>query len=212
MITIGSNALSALQSPAVAEAWLVELWFSAIPPGMVGPVQSGGYPVRVTNWPHDIDTAGVTWAGLGPQLGISSVQATEDAGPGQVTLSMPLVQGMLAATLGNVETYRGRRARVLYQVMDADTLQPLDDPIPLYVGEMQPVRVTRDSSGGGSVRGRIEMRLVRAGTSNTRRDDGLRMTHQQQQQRYPGDMGLEYVASLVRGDAVWLSVAFQRSL
>ena len=214
MITIGSGALAALTSRSVAEAWLVELWFSVAPPGMVGPVLPGGYPVRITTWPTDVTTAGADWRGLGPQLGISQVQSTEDAGPGQVTLSLPLVPGMLAAVLGNVETYRGRRARIMYQVIDADTLQPIDDPIPVYVGEMQPVSVQRDSpgAGGGAVRGRIEMRLTRAGTTNTRREDGLRMTHQQQQARYPGDRGLEYVASLVRGDAVWVSAAFLRSL
>lgn len=206
MIAVDAPALAALQSAAYGEAWLVDLYFAA-----------GTY--RLTTWPVDLDRPTpegptATYTGLGQQLAIGTITATEDAGPGQVSLSMPLAPGMLPATLGNVESYRGRRARIRYQVLDAQTLQPLGAPIPIYVGEMQPVKVPRTSPSGigGAVGGRIEMQLVRAGTSAARRRDGSRLTHAQQQQRHPGDMGLQYVAELVRGETPWLTVAFQRSL
>ena len=206
MQTIDSTALDILYSPAYAEAYLVDLYFA-----------DGTY--RLTTWAIDLtrpspEGLDKTYTALGSQLGISQITASEDAGPGQVTLSIPLAPGMLAATLGNVESYRGRRARIRYQVMHPETLQPVGAPIPLYVGEMQPVKVPRTSPSGlgGPVGGRIEMQLIRAGTSNARRQDGARLTDAQQQQRYPGDRGLEYVQALVRGETPWLTVAFQRSI
>lgn len=206
MQTIDSTALDILYSPAYAEAYLVDLYFAA-----------GTY--RLTTWSVDLlrpspEGQPETYTALGSQLGISQITASEDAGPGQVTLSIPLAPGMLAATLGNVESYRGRRARIRYQVVHPETLQPVGAPIPLYVGEMQPVKVPRTSPTGlgGPVGGRIEMQLTRAGTSNARRQDGARLTDAQQQQRHPGDRGLEYVQALVRGETPWLTVAFQRSI
>lgn len=206
MQTVDSTALDILYSPAYAEAYLVDLYFAA-----------GTY--RLTTWAVDLlrpspEGPPETYTALGSQLGISQITASEDAGPGQVTLSIPLAPGMLAATLGNVESYRGRRARIRYQVIHPDTLQPVGAPIPLYVGEMQPVKVPRTSPAGlgGPVGGRIEMQLTRAGTSNARRQDGARLTDAQQQQRHPGDRGLEYVQALVRGETPWLTVAFQRSI
>lgn len=206
MISIDPAASAILESSATAEAWLVDLYFS-----------DGTY--RLTNWPIDMsrptpEGAVGTYTGLGQQLAIGAITATEDAGPGQVGLSIPLAPGMLAATLGNVESYRGRRARIRYQVIDPQTLQPVGDPVPVYVGEMQPVKVSRTSPSGigGAVGGRIEMQLTRSGTATARRNDGGRLTDQQQQQRHPGDKGLEYVAALVKGETLWLTVAFQRSL
>lgn len=200
MITMDAAALAALQSRAVGEAWLVSLDFAQ---GMQ----------RVTTWDVDLVTGGATWTALGSTLGISQIKGSEDAGPDQVTLSMPLQVGMMSLVLGNVESYRGRRARVYLQVMDAETLQPIGSPLLMYVGEMQPVKIDRDGAGagGGPVTGRIEMQTTRAGMSNIRRQDGLRITHEQQQSRYPGDLGLQYLPDLIKSDATWLSVRFQRT-
>lgn len=206
MTPIDPAALAILESPAVGEAWLVDLYFS-----------EGTY--RLTNWPVSLERPTpegqtATYTALGPQLAIGAIAASEDAGPAAVALSLPLAPGMLAATLGNVEAYRGRRARIRYQVMHPETLQPVGAPIALYVGEMQPVKVTRTSPSGvgGSVGGRVEMQLTRAGTSAARRRDGSRLTHAQQMQRHPGDMGLQYIAELVRGETPWLTVAFQQAI
>lgn len=206
MLEISPAALAVMQSPAYGEAYLVDLYFAA-----------GTY--RLTTWAVDLlrpspEGPPETYTALGSQFAIGQITASEDAGPGQVTLSIPLAPGMLAATLGNVESYRGRRARIRYQVMHPETLQPVGAPIPLYVGEMQPVKVPRTSPSGlgGPVGGRIEMQLTRAGTSNARRQDGARLTNAQQQQRHPGDRGLEYVAELVRGETPWMTKAFQASI
>lgn len=200
MIAVDSAALAALQSRAVGEAWLVSLDFA------------GGMQ-RVTTWATDLTAGGQTWQALGSTLGISQIKGSEDAGPEQVTLSLPMQAGMMSLVLGNVESYRGRRARIYLQVMDAETLQPIGSPILMYVGEMQPVKIDRSGAGagGGPVTGRIEMPITRAGMANIRRQDGLRITHEQQLARYPGDMGLQYLQDLIKSDAQWLSAAFQRA-
>lgn len=212
MIALSAPVLAALQSRAVAEAWLVSLHFEA-------------GPIRLTTWETDLQTVGSTdplddgsieaalipWTALGSTLGIGQVKSSEDAGPDAVTLSLPLQSGMLAATLGSVESYRGRRARIWLQIIDAETLQPIGAPVRMYTGEMQPVKVDRSGGSAGPVTGRIEMQLTRAGMSSIRRQDGLRLTHEQHRLRYPGDMGLQYLGDLVRSDTTWLSVAFQRS-
>lgn len=77
---------------------------------------------------------------------------------------------------------------------------------------MDKVQIPRRSpspAAGGESQGRIEMLCSRAGLGRARNNLGLRMTHQQQLQRYPGDTFLRYVSTLVEQPSLWLSKRFQ---
>ena len=114
-------------------------------------------------------------------------------------------------TLGSVEPYRGKPARLYLQLFD-ETFQPAGAPVQRWAGTMDRVVVNRTPSdkNGGGAHGTLEMQCSRYGMARARNAPGLRLNHAQQQMAYAGDLGLEYVAKLIEQPALWLTKAFQR--
>jgi len=112
--------------------------------------------------------------------------------------------------VGSAATYRNRLVTIYLQLMDA-TFQRAGAPVLRWSGVMDKIRITRDSTKlqDGSNGGKIEMLCSRYGMSRIRNHEGLRVTHAQQLVRFPGDLGLEFVATLVETPARWLSKKFQ---
>jgi hypothetical protein len=165
--------------------------------------------LRVTTAPVDIAAFGLTYTGLGSVISVSALSESEDANAEQLVISLSVVnQAMLAAVLGNVSNYRGRPVRLRLQLMD-ENYAPTGDSVLRWSGYMQPVRIARERGDSGPVGGRIELPCSRAGMSRARNYAGLRHTHAQQQQRYAGDRGLEYMQGLIEAPALWLSKRFQ---
>lgn len=181
-------------------AWLVELHFT-----------SGA--LRLTTAPQDITAGGYTWTGLGDLVGVADVTESADAGAQQLELSLSLVNtAMLAATLGNVESYRGRRVRLHLQWLGA-TFQPVGDPSLRWAGYMEPVRIERESTGLDSTdgpTGRIVLPCSRSGMARARHAQGRRLTAAQWKRTYPNETGLDQVRSLIEQPALWLSKEFQK--
>ena len=73
---------------------------------------------------------------------------------------------------------------------------------------MNPAKVTRGGAGGEN-NGRVEIPCSRYGMARARNYQGLRHTHAQQQLRFPGDVGLQYMQDLIEKPALWLSKRFQ---
>ena len=199
MIDFGTAGQAQLASRVRGAQWLVDLEFT-------------GGTIRLTTNPLDIAYGGNTYKGLSTLLQVSSVSESEDAAAEKVTLSIPVVnQAMLAATLGNVESYRGRRVRLYLQLID-ESFQPITGAVrERWRGYMEPVRITRKRSDptGGESSGRIELPCSRAGMARARNYTGLRLTDAQHRQRYPGDRGLEYMQELIEKPTQWLSKRFQ---
>ena len=64
--------------------------------------------------------------------------------------------------------------------------------------------------GGGAEpsTGTIKLECLRGGGTRVRNCSGLRISHAQQLEEYPGDMGYEYLQTLVEKPVVWLSRRF----
>jgi hypothetical protein len=198
-LTLDGTASARISAVVRGVAWLVQLDF--LPS-----------TVYYTTAPQTLTIGGNTYLGLGDLAQVSTVQESEDTGADQVTLSFALVNpSMLAATLGNVENYRGRAARLYLQLFD-EQFQPAGTPVLRWAGTMQPAKVTRTPSdpNGGASEGRVELQCARAGMARARNPMGLRLSNAQQQQRYTGDVGLEYVQTLIEQPSLWLSKRFQR--
>ena len=178
-------------------AWLVALDF-------------GTGTLRYTTAPLPIVVGADTYAALGALAQVSSVSESENATAEQLTLGFTVSTSLLAATLGNVENYRGQRARLWLQLFD-DAFQPAGAPVLRWSGVMDRVSVsrTRSDTTGGPSSGRIELQCSRSGMARSRNPEGLRLSHAQQQQRYPGDKGLQYVQTLIEQPSLWLSKRFQ---
>jgi hypothetical protein len=198
-LTLDGTASARIAASVRGVAWLVQLDF----------LPSTLY---YTTAPQTFTIGGNAYLGLGDLAGVSDVGESENTSAEQVTLSFALVNtALLAATLGNVENYRGRAVRLYLQLFD-EAFQPAGAPVLRWSGHMQPVKVVRtpsDPAGGGAA-GRIELPCARAGMARARNPAGLRLSHAQQLQRYPGDLGLEYVQTLIEQPSLWLSKRFQK--
>lgn len=197
-ITLDGPAGAALASSARGVHWLVELDFT-----------SG--TIRYTTAPVDVVAGGWTYTGLSSLVTVSNLSESEDSSNTKLTLGFSAVStALLAASIGSVETYRGRSARLYLQLFDG-TFTPVGTKVQRWSGYMDKVAVnrTRSATSGGDSVGRIELICSRAGLARARNFKGLRLTHAQQQQRFPGDMGLRYVQTLLEQPSVWLSKKFQ---
>jgi hypothetical protein len=182
------------QAAVTGAAWLVQLDFAS-------GVQ------RFTTFPHTLHVDGYNWLGLGAVTSVGSVTESEEVQADALVISLSVVDtALIALSLGNVEGYRGRRADVYLQLLTA-TYQPIGPKRRRWSGLMDRVEIRRASGDDGST-GTIELRCVRAGIARMRNAQGLRLTHEQQLRRFPGDTGLRYVRTLIEQPALWLSRAF----
>ena len=198
-LTLDGTASARIAAAVRGVAWLVQMDF--LPS-----------TVYYTTAPLTFTIGGNTYLGLGNLAEVSAVGESEDTAADQVTLAFTLVNtSLLSATLGNVENYRGRAVRLYLQLFD-EAFQPAGAPVLRWAGTMQPAKVTRtpsDPTGGPSV-GKVELPCARAGMARARNPMGLRLSHAQQTQRYAGDLGLEYVQTLIEQPSLWLSKKFQQ--
>lgn len=197
-ITLDANAAARIVNSVRGAVWLVEMFFT-----------SG--TIRFTNSPINLTINSVLYTAYGNLVSVSALNESESNSSEKLTLSFSVVdQAMLALCLGNVDSYRGKSIRLYMQLMD-DRFQPEGAPIRRWSGYMDKVQVQRSSPGssGGASMGSIDMQCSRAGMARARNFRGLRLTNTQQQQRFPGDRGLEYLQNLIEQPARWLSKRFQ---
>jgi hypothetical protein len=192
------------QAPVAGIAWLAALHF-------------GTGTLRFTTAPVTVAAGGHDWLGAGGLVSISPVAESEEVVADAVTLSLSIVDtALIAAALGSVENYRGRRVVLLAQLFN-EAFVPVGEARQRWVGLMDRIEITRsageDGGGGGAApgdpTGSINLRCSRTGIARMRNAQGLRMTHEQQLRRFPGDTGLRYVRALIERPALWLSKRFQ---
>lgn len=196
MPTWDSTQNTLLSSGEYAPIWMVELDFS-----------SGTF--YACTWNDTITYGGHDYLGWGNLLVVSSLKEKMGVALDDVELRIPCFTETIALTLGGVEGYRGRPARLYLALIDK-TFQMVGAPKLRFTGEMQPVKIQREPSSEGSSRGSVTMSLTRAGMGRSRRVEGSRLTDAQQRTKYPGDTGLRYLRSLINNPTLWLSKEFQK--
>lgn len=196
-LTLDATASARIASGVRGVAWLLDLEFTT-------------GTLHYTTAPVDVTVGATTYDG-GKAVDVSAIGESENANGDKLTLGFTVKLAILASVLGSVETYRGRRASLWLQLFDAE-FQPAGAPVKRWAGVMDKVQVTRQRSdpNGGPSTGRIELQCARAGMARARNAQGLRLSHAQQQQRFPGDLGLEYVQTLIEQPSLWLSKRFQQ--
>lgn len=198
-LTLDGTASARIAAPVRGVAWLADLEF-------------GTGTVYFTTAPLTVVAGGHTYLGLGNLAEVSAIGESEDASAEKVVLSFSLVDpAMLAATLGDVDNYRGRRARLWLQLYD-EQFQPAGAPVKRWAGFMARVATERKPAPptGGAGMGHIRLECSRAGMARARNLQGLRLTDAQQQQRFAGDLGLQYLQALIEKPSLWLSKRFQQ--
>lgn len=195
-LALDGTAAARIAATVRGVAWLVDLQFTT-------------GTLRYTTAPVDLVVGANTYVG-GKQVDVSAVSESENANAEQLTLGFVVDPAVLALVLGNVEAYRGQPAALWLQLFD-EQFQPAGAPVKRWAGVMNKVQVSRQRSEptGGPGSGRIELLCSRAGMARARNAEGLRLSHAQQQQRFPGDNGLQYVQTLIEQPSLWLSKRFK---
>lgn len=193
--TLGAEGDAQLASGRYASAYLVDMLFA-------------GGTLNLCTLPIPVQANGNTYTGLGQFLQVDVVSVSEDGKADKINLSLGITnEAMLANVLGNVAGYRGRRVRIWLAAF-SDTFVPKGTPALEWQGFMEPVQISR-SLGAQGITGRIKMPCTRAGLARSRNAQGLRVTHAQRLALYPGDLGCEYLATLMEQPTTWLTKRFQ---
>lgn len=162
---------------------------------------------RLTNWTHNVDWMGYTWAGLGAVVSVGGVAVAERLEYPAVEIGLnPGNPSLLALALGNVSTYRRRPVTIWYATLDEE-LRADGDPEPWWAGLMDQVRL---STGNGEDDGGSVVMRCENPCRDSRAPKLLRLNHAQHQARWPGDTGLSRIERLTGQPQVWLSKKFQR--
>ncbi|MBT9495380.1 MAG: hypothetical protein IV107_24165 [Paucibacter sp.] len=200
MMTLDAGQIALLESDAVGIVYLIELDFLPT-------------TIYLTTFNVDLPIVGRgDYTAAGSLLSVGEIKESQDTDTQTLPITLNVADSaLLALALGNVENYRGKKARIYLQPLDA-SYRPVGEPRLRFSGEMEPVKIHRDTQPdeGGPVGGTIELPISRAGMSRARNADGLRLTDEQQQAEYPGDLGLQYVRALIEQPSQWLSTRFQQ--
>jgi len=163
--------------------------------------------VRLWTGPGPLETNdGALWLGTGELGGMSGIeQAVNGQAPeGTFTLSAVDADIMRLARDEFAEEVRGRIARVYIQFFgvddpdDPDNQRPLDNPYPVWAGRMLTPTFAFDAGGERSVTISAESLF-----SLRSRPRHAMYTDRDQQHRFPGDRGFEFVGSLVNKVLTW---------
>lgn len=136
-----------------------------------------------------------TWSGVGDLGSVSPIRETANTEAVGVNLTLSgIPSAMLSVALG--EHYQGRPASLWFGFTDkSGTI--IADPANVYGGRMDIMKI--DEGGEtASITVSTESRL-----RDLRRARDHRYTHEDQQILYPGDLGLQFVASLQDQQIVW---------
>ncbi|URF02964.1 hypothetical protein [Cupriavidus campinensis] len=151
-------------------------------------------PLRVCSAAYDITWNGYTWLGLGTLGSIEPIQeqATLEAIGVRLTLA-GVPSDLIAIVLG--EQYQGRSCQIWYAPLRED-LQLAVQPVRLFSGRLD----TMDTEVGetATITVSAESRMVSWDKARV-----SRYNNEDQQSRYPGDKGFEFVPQMVEKNLTW---------
>ena len=139
---------------------------------------------------------GHTWYGAGNLGKVSSVEETTEL---RATGASFQLSGIPADLIQKVSTFpiQGHKAELYLGFMDADFETLIMDPVLIFDGRMDTAEIA-DGGETATITITAESRLRDLERSRIRR-----YTDSDQQSRFPGDKGLEYVPSLQDKRLVW---------
>lgn len=156
------------------------------------------YPTRL--WPGfgDIESGGYTWTGYGDLVAIQEVQIPQGFVAAKTTFQLSGVSPDIVREAKGSETLvKGRRAILYLQYFDED-YAPLGSPWPVNLMVMDQLSFAADGPEKRTITLSCETPFV-----TRRRPRYSYLTDTDQQQRYPGDRGLEFIPELSNKQVTW---------
>lgn len=150
--------------------------------------------VRVTNAGHSVDWDGHTWVGIGALGAITEARESLSVEAIGMTFALSGVDPSIM-TIVLSEQYQGRSARLWLSFIDAGVV--VADPTIVFSGRMDTMQIQDGPTATISVT--AESRFASWSRPQTRR-----FSDSDQQQEFPGDLGLQYIAELASGkEIIW---------
>lgn len=179
---IESATETASETSAPLPVWFVKLEFD-------------GGDVNLHTRLGDISWGGDTYVGAGGLGSIGAVDEESDLARSTLELQLRGLPTDILSAVAN-EHYQGRTATLYLGYLDATTNQLVDDPVVLYRGRMDACQIEQGETL--TVTLSVESRFAAWDTPRVRRyNDG------DQQSRFPGDKGMEFVEQTVGKQIVW---------
>jgi hypothetical protein len=137
----------------------------------------------------DFIYGGETYSGVGNFGNVSSMDDAKGSVINGITLTLSgIPPEMISLAIG--EHYRGRNVRIWIVFFGTDGTTVLSDPIQRFAGRADIAKLN-DGPDTAAISITVESRLV-----DIQRARERRFTHEDQQQRFPGDYFFEYVPAL----------------
>lgn len=198
-MTFDATAQAALDSTRRSVVWLCDMEFSTV-------------TQRFCTWTSKLNVDGNDYLAIpGNLVEISQILESEDTKPDRLTVAFSVVNSaMRAACIGPPSVYRNRPLKIYFQVLDGNGKKQGAKEL-RWQGKMVDVKIPQTAGrllDNGF--GRVEVHCLRSGMAGLRNYEGLRLTNAQQQERFPGDLGLEYMDQLIEKPEPWLTIDFQR--
>lgn len=179
---LSANNLTAVGADIVAPILFVEMDFS------------GGF-VRVHSALGTINWGGYDWLGVGTFGSVSPVEDTAELQRQTMVYTLNGIPSeMISIVLG--EDYQGRDAKLYLGLVDRSTNTLTDTPVLIAYGKMDVSSLKQGKTLSVSIT--AESRIAAWNRPQVRR-----YTHAEQQARFLGDMGLEFVDQASRKEIYW---------
>jgi hypothetical protein len=144
----------------------------------------------------DLPWDGQTWTGMGDFAGVSSLSETENIQANGAVFSLNGIPSA-AVSMALTYEYRDRPCTLYLGVLNITTGALIADPYPLFGGRMDTMSI-EDGADTGTISITAESQLI-----DLHRPREFRYTHQDQQNEYPGDLGLNFVVGLQDKEVSW---------
>jgi hypothetical protein len=152
--------------------------------------------VRVWNGAAEYELDGETFQGVGHLGGISPVEESTRVTARGIELSLSGIDSSMVS-IALAERYRGRRVTIWLAFFDED-FALIADPVQHFSGFLDTMSLQEDGGSTSTITITAESRLI-----DLERPRESRLTNEEQQRLYPGDLGLEYVAGLADKALPW---------
>ncbi len=189
MKTLTTPQINAAQAAQVVSTALIELQLTST--------------LRFATAPYSLTVSGNTWVGLGALASIESVTDTDALEPAGLRLTLSGCDAAQVA-IALSEPVQGRPCMVYQLFLDATTHQPVDTPILEWAGRIDQMTI-QDGEGSATITLTAENRLA-----EFKRPRIARYTNEEQQRRFAGDRGCEYVAQMADKTVEWPSAEWFR--
>lgn len=195
-MTLTANQQAELEKPVTRLAFFAEFNF------LSGTVYVSSLGQTVTWGGHD-------WLGLGALGNISAIEEALGTTASALTFTLNVAQiEWLSLSAGNTNEYRGRDAKLYFCPVN-EQFQLVDTPVICWRGTMDTQQVSIDGEMG-EASGNISLKCETSAYGLKRRSS-LRLNAAQHKQKFPTDLGFDYLTDLIGNpdNNLWLTKRFQ---